>query len=59
MEVEETEVAVPVTPALPGWSDLGIAPVWKLLPVIVTVTVASCAALFGVILGMRGRYPHT
>jgi hypothetical protein len=54
IEVVETDVAEPVIAALPGWISLGTAPVWKLSPVIVMVTVAPCPALLGEIFVIEG-----
>ena len=47
MVVVETEVAVPVTGEFPRQADLGTAPVWKIIPVMVTETVESVLCCSG------------
>jgi hypothetical protein len=57
--VDETEISVAVTGCFPGWTSLAVAPVWKLLPVIVTGTLVPVAPLVGDIAVSEGPLPES
>ena len=56
--VEETETPVAVTGRTPGWINRTVAPVWKLLPVIVTVALVPVTPLVGDIEVSNGPLPE-
>jgi len=57
--VDETEILVAVTGCFPGWTRLAVAPVWKLLPVIVKLALVPVAPLVGDIAVIAGALPDS
>jgi hypothetical protein len=57
--VDETETPVACIGRFPGWTRLAVAPVWKLLPVIVKLALVPVAPLVGDIAVIAGPLPES